>query len=86
LAQQALSRREASSNTVITSAVAHAAALFKNYLPDLDVEILRKDFIVDDTTCETLVASAYDATQDFVSCYDFASLAESKDNDSPRNL
>jgi hypothetical protein len=71
---------------VTTLAVAHAVALFKNHLPDLDVEILHKDFIVDDTACEALVASAYDAAQDFVSCYDFASLTESEDNDSPRNF
>jgi hypothetical protein len=81
-----LSRREISSNTVITSVVAHAMALFKNHLRDLDVVILLKDFIVDDSARETLVASAFDAAQDFVSSYDFASLAESEDNDSPRNL
>jgi hypothetical protein len=81
-----LSRHEISSNTVITSAVAHAAALFKNHLHDLDVVILLKDFIVNDSVRETLVASAYDAAQDFVSSYDFASLTESEDNDSPRNL
>jgi hypothetical protein len=71
---------------VISSAVGHAVALFKNHLPDLDMEILHKDFIIDDTTRETLVASAYDAAQDFVSWYDFTSLVESKDNDSPRNF
>jgi hypothetical protein len=81
-----LSRREISSNTVITSVVAHAMALFKNHLRDLDVVILLKDFIVDDSARETLVTSAFDAAQDFVSSYDFASLAESEDNDSPRNL
>jgi hypothetical protein len=52
---------------VISSAVGHAVALFKNHLPDLDMEILHKDFIIDDMTHETLVASAYDAAQDFVS-------------------
>jgi hypothetical protein len=77
---------EISSNTVITSVVAHAVALFKNHLPDLDVEILHKDFIVDDSARETLVTNAYDVAQDFVSSYDFASLVESKDNDSPMNL
>jgi hypothetical protein len=81
-----LSRREISSNTVISSAVAHATTLFKNHLPDLDVEILHKDFVVDEAAHETLVASAYDATQDFVSSYDFTSLTESKDNDSPTDL
>jgi hypothetical protein len=38
-----LSKRELSS-----SAVAKVVALMKNHLPDLDVEILHRDFIVDD--------------------------------------
>jgi hypothetical protein len=41
---------------------------------------------VDDVECETLVSSAFDAAQDFVSSYYFASLAESDDNDSPKAL
>jgi hypothetical protein len=48
LARQALSKRELSSSTVISLAVANAAVLFKNHLPDLDVEIFRKDFTIDD--------------------------------------
>jgi hypothetical protein len=47
-AQQALSKRELSSSIVISSAVANAMALMKNHLPDLDMEVLRKDFIVND--------------------------------------
>jgi hypothetical protein len=35
---------------------------------------------------KTLVFSAFDAVQDFVSSYDFASLDESDDNDSPKAL
>jgi hypothetical protein len=69
---------------VISSAVANTATLFKNHLPNLDVEILRKDFIVDDTKREVLVYSAYDATHDFVSLYDFSNLAKSDDNNCPR--
>jgi hypothetical protein len=71
---------------MISSAVAHAAALFKNHLPDLNMELLRQDFTVDDTKRETLVSSAFDAAQDFVSSYDFTSLVESDDNDSPKDL
>jgi hypothetical protein len=41
---------------------------------------------VDDAERETLVSSAFDATQDSVSSYDFASLAESDDNDSSKAL
>jgi chromosome segregation ATPase len=85
-AQKTLSKHESSFNMMISSAVAHAAALFKNHFPDLNMELLRKDFTVDDAECETLVSSSFDAAQDFVSSYDFASLVESDDNDSPKAL
>jgi hypothetical protein len=62
--------------------VANAVALMKNHMPNLDMEILRKDFTVDDVEREILVNSAYDTTHDFVSLYDFSSLAESDDNNS----
>jgi hypothetical protein len=71
---------------MIFSAVAHVAALFKNHLPDRNMELLRQDFTVDDAEHETLVSSAFDAAQDFVSSYNFVSLAESNDNDSPKAL
>jgi hypothetical protein len=41
---------------------------------------------MDDTERETLVSNAFDTAQDFVSSYDFTSLAESDDNDSPKAL
>jgi hypothetical protein len=50
------------------------------------MEILRHDFTVDDAEREALVFSAFDAAQDFVSSYDFTSLVESDDNDSPKGL
>jgi hypothetical protein len=71
---------------MISSAVAHAAALFKNHLPDLNMELLRQDFTMDDVEHEILVSNAFDAAQDFVSSYDFTSLVESDDNDSPKAL
>jgi hypothetical protein len=71
---------------IISSAVAHAAALFKNRLPDLNVKLLCQDFTVDDAVHETLVSNAFDAAQDFVSAYDFTSLVESVHNDSPKAL
>jgi hypothetical protein len=71
---------------MISSVVAHATTLFKNHLPDLNMELLRQDHTVDDAKRETLVSSAFDAAQDFVSSYDFASLAEPDDNDSPKAL
>jgi hypothetical protein len=71
---------------VISLTVANTAALFKNHLPDLDMEILHKDFTIDDVEQEALANSAYDAAHEFVSLYDFSSLAESDDNNSPRAL
>jgi hypothetical protein len=85
-AWHALSKREGSSNMMISSAVAHTVALIKNHLSDLDMELLCEDFTVDDAQREALVSNAFDAAQDFVSSYDFASLAESDDNDSPKAL
>jgi hypothetical protein len=80
------SKREDSFNMMISSTVAHAATLFKNHLPNLNMELLCQDFTVDDAEHETLVSSAFDGAQDFVSSYDFPSLAESDDNDSPKAL
>jgi hypothetical protein len=66
--------------------VAHAAALFKNHLSDLNLELLRQDFTVDDAERETLVSNTFDVAQDFVSSYDFTTLVESDDNDSSKTL
>jgi hypothetical protein len=86
LAWKTSSKHESSLNMMISSAVAHAAALFKNHLPDLNMELLRQEFTVDDTERETLVSNAFDAAQGFVSSYDFTSLAESDDNNNPKAL
>jgi hypothetical protein len=85
-ARKTASKHEDSFNMMISSTVAHAAALFKNHLPDLNMELLRQDFTVDDAEHETIVSSAFDATQDFVSSYDITNIAESDDNDSPKAL
>jgi chromosome segregation ATPase len=85
-ARKTSSKREDSFNMMIFSAVAHAAALFKNHLPDLNMELLRQDFTVDDAERETLVSSAFDAAQDFIPSYDFTSFAESDDNNSHKDL
>jgi hypothetical protein len=85
-AQKTSSKRKDSFNVMISSAVAHVVALFKNHLPDLNMKLLHQDFTVDDAEHETLVSSAFDAAQDFVSSYDFTSLVESDDNDSPKAL
>jgi hypothetical protein len=86
LAQKTSSKHESFFNMMISSAVAHAVALFKNHLPSLIFELLCHDFTVDDAKCETLVSSAFDAAQDFVSSYDSTSLVESDDNDIPKAL
>jgi hypothetical protein len=83
LTQKVLSKREFSSSTVISSAVANAMALVKNHMPEFDAEILRKGFSVNDAGQEALVDSTYDTTQYFVSLYDFSVLPESDDNASP---
>jgi tryptophan 2,3-dioxygenase len=85
-AQQALSKREDSSILMILMVVDNAMALLKSHLPDLDVELLRKDFTVDEVDREALTIGAYDAAHEFASSYDFSSLVESKENVSPRNI
>jgi hypothetical protein len=40
--QKTSSKRENSFNMMISSTVAHVAALFKNYLSDLNMELLRQ--------------------------------------------
>jgi hypothetical protein len=86
MAQQALSKHEDSSVLMISMTMANAMALLKSHLPDLDVELLRKDFIVDEAECEALTNGAYDTAHEFASSYDFSSLVESGDNDSPKNM
>jgi uncharacterized protein with gpF-like domain len=85
-AQKTLSKCESSFKMMISSAVTHAAALFKNHIPGLNMELLHQDYTVDDAKHETLVSSAFDAAQDSVSSYDFASLVEFDDNDNPKAL
>jgi hypothetical protein len=74
-AQRALSRHEDSSVQIILTAVANAMALLKSHLSDLDVQILYKDFTVDETECEALTTGAYDTAHEFASSYDFSWLS-----------
>jgi hypothetical protein len=60
-AQKTSSKHESSFNMIISSAVAHAAALFKNHLPGLNMELLLQDFTMDDAERKTLVSSVFDA-------------------------
>jgi hypothetical protein len=86
MAWQALSKHEDSSVLTMSVVVANAMALLKSHLPDLDVELPHKDFTVDEMEHEALTIGAYDAAHEFTSSYNFSSLAESEDNDSPRNM
>jgi hypothetical protein len=86
MAQQELSKREDSSVLMNSIAVDNAMALLKSHLPDLYVELLCKDFAIDEAECEVLTNGAYDAAHELASSYDFSSLAESEDNDSPQNM
>jgi hypothetical protein len=85
-AQQALSKWEFSSSSVISSSMANAMALVKNHMSKFDAEILWNDFSINDTERVVLVNNAYDIVQHFVSLYDFSVLAESDDNNSPSAL
>jgi chromosome segregation ATPase len=85
-ARKTSSKHESSFNVIISLVVAHVVALLKNHLPDLNMELLCQDITVDDVEHETLVSNAFDAALDFVSSYDFASLPESDDNNSPKAL
>jgi hypothetical protein len=53
-ARKTSSKRENSFNMTISSVVAHAAALFKNHLPVLNMELLCQNFIMDLTRLKTL--------------------------------
>jgi hypothetical protein len=86
MARQALSKHEDSSVLMISTVVANAMALLKSHLPNLDVELLHKDFTIDEVDHEALTNGAYDVAHEFASSYDFSSLAESEDNDNPRNM
>jgi hypothetical protein len=47
MARQVLSKHEDSSVLIISTAVTNAIVSPKSHLPDLDVELLCKDFVVD---------------------------------------
>jgi hypothetical protein len=60
--------RDYSSSVVVSSAVAHAVAPLKSYMPDLDIELLRWDYpFDDDDEQDALIDSVYDTDQHFVS-------------------
>jgi hypothetical protein len=85
-AQKAMSKRELSSSTVISSAVTNVMALMKNHMPNFDAEILQRDFTVDEEEREALVDSTYDIAHYFVTQYDFSILPESDNNASHGTL
>jgi hypothetical protein len=72
---------DCSSSIVISSVVAHEVALVKSYIPDLDLELLHKDYpFEDDEERDTLIDNVFETAQYFVSQYDFSVV---NDQDSP---
>jgi hypothetical protein len=71
---------------MISMTMATAMALLKSHLADLDKELLCKDFAVAEAEHEVQTNGTYDAAHEFTLSYDFSSLTESEDNDSPRNI
>jgi hypothetical protein len=68
------------SSEVIASAVAHIVALLKSHAPDLDPEILHKEYqCKTDANRDALIEGAFYAAQHFVSEYDF-SMANDQDS------
>jgi hypothetical protein len=61
------------SSMVISSVVAHGVVLLKSYIPDLDADLLHKNYhFEDDEERDTLIESMYETSQQFVSQYDFS--------------
>jgi hypothetical protein len=63
---------------MISTVVANVMALLKSHFPNLDVELLRKDFVVDEAEREALTNDTYDAAHEFTSSYDFLVLLSPK--------
>jgi hypothetical protein len=81
--QKMLSEHDYSSSTVISSAVSHAVALLKSYIPDLDAELLGKDYPFDeDEEQDTVIDSVYETAQYIVSQYNFFVINDQSDEDS----
>jgi hypothetical protein len=79
-----LSERDYSSSAMISSTVAHAVALLKSYMLDLDIELLHRDYpLEDDDERDTLLDSVYDIAHHFVSQYDFSIVNDQDDMGSP---
>jgi hypothetical protein len=79
-----LFERDYSSSAVISFAVAHVVVLLKSHVPDLDTELLHRDFpFADDEERDALIDSVYDTAQYFMSQYDFSVVHDQDDNGSP---
>jgi hypothetical protein len=79
-----LSERGYSSSAVTSSVVSHVVALMKSHAPDLDIELLRRNFpFADDEERDALIDNVYDTVHHFVSQYDFSTVNDQDDNGSP---
>jgi hypothetical protein len=82
--QKTLSEHDYSSSTVISSVVAHVVVLLKSHTPDLNTELLHRDFLfANDEERDALIDIVYDTSQHFVSQYDFSAINDQDDNGSP---
>jgi hypothetical protein len=78
-----LSEHDYSSSTVISLAVAHAVALRKSYIPNIDPELLHRDYpFEEDEERDALIDSLYETAQYFVTQYDFSVINDSNDEGS----
>jgi hypothetical protein len=81
--QKMFTERDTSSSEVMALAVAHTVGLLKSYVPDLDLELLHKEYQCEtDAERDVLVDGTFDASQHFMFSYDFSMIC---DHSSPGN-
>jgi hypothetical protein len=79
-----LSEHDCSSSMMIFSAMTHAVTLLKSYTPDLDSELLPKDYpFEEDEERDVLIDNVSEIVQYFVSRYDFSMVNDHDDHGSP---
>jgi hypothetical protein len=75
-----LTERDYYSSEVISSTVAHVVALLKSYMPNIDPELIRKEYqCKDDDERDALIEGVFDAAKHFIFEYDF-SVANNQDS------
>jgi hypothetical protein len=78
--QKNLTERDYYSSEVISSTVAHVVALLKSYMPNIDPELIHKEYqCKDDDERDALIEGVFDAAKHFIFEYDF-SVANNQDS------